>query len=291
MQHLLCGLLVLFPAVIGILTAQTQDWTVAGNHALYLGHSAEAARDYRLALDEALRTAPAGEQRVALIHLCVSLATAYLGVGNLHDAEGALRQAEADGVSAGELPRAELLNAWATVHLREGRWNESERELSAARRLLAHGPDPSGVLPAALHNLAALETRTGAYAEALGNERDALALWTKMLNPDHPHLIKAWAALSTMQFLRREYSDAHDSIEHAISGARSTYGSQHPLVADLLEQKALIYDRLKLRKYAQQARREARGIRGGEPAPQIVRNTWNIREALPPDSAVFVESK
>jgi tetratricopeptide (TPR) repeat protein len=279
-------------AVLSLLSAQSPNWIAAGDRALYEGRAAEAAQDYRRALDEYLRAAPASKPDTALLKLRINLATAYLEAGNLHTAEGALQQADEVGAQIADgQPRAELLNAWAAVHVVQGKWTQAERELADARGIMLRVPPSGDLLPAVLHNLAAVQLRTGAYGEALKNESDAMSRWGEILNPDHPHLIKGWSALGVLEYLLGRSEDAHRSFERAIASARKTYGSSHPLVADLLESDALALDRLKLKKDAKLARNEALRIRGGPPTAASGRMTWNVREALAPDSAVYVRSK
>lgn len=256
---------------------------------MYDGRPAEAAANYRRALDAQVRDGTPG---AALQHVRVYLATAYLEAGDIHGAEGVLRQVDEAGVRIEDgLARAEVLNTWAAVHTFQGRWNESERELEKARGIMLRVPQPGDLLPSVLHNLAAVEMRTGAYAEALSNEHDALALWQKVLNPDHPHLVKCWAAMGAVQYLLGRSQEAHRSLERSIASARKIFGPEHPLLADLLESHALILDRLKLKQGAKLARGEARQIRGGQPAAGSDRTTWNVREGLAPDSAVYLRLK
>lgn len=276
-------------ATLSCLLAQPPNWSAAGDRALYDGRPAEAAEDYRQALDVKVR---AGVPEDALQHLRVNLATAYMEAGDIHAAEGLLRQAHEAGTGIEAVrSRAELLNTWSAVHTFQGKWNDAERELGEARRIMLNVPQTGDLLPSVLHNLAAIEIRTGAYAEALNNEKDALSLWGKVLNADHPHFVKGWAGLGAVQFLLGRPREAHQSMERAITSARKTYGPEHSMVASLLESDALILDKLKRRQQAKLAWREARRIRGSHPAAELGRTTWNIREGLAPDSSVYLSAK
>lgn len=281
-------------ALAGFLTlhclpAQTLSLISAGHQALYAGRPAEAAADYQAALD-AIQGSNASPDK--LVHLEVTLATAHLEAGNLHDAEGALAQAQKTSARLEDEPlRAEVLNAWSALHLLQGKWNETETELQQARRIMTRAPQPGDLLPAILHNLAALEMRTGEYQDALRNEHEAMSLWSKVLGPDHPHLIRAWTSLGSLQYLLGRPKEAHVSMERAIASAQKTYGPTYPLVADLLDSDAVVLDRLRQKKQAKLARAQARQIRGGEPAASYARTTWNVRDALAPDSAVYLRSR
>ncbi len=271
------------------LAGQSSNWIAAGDLALYEGHPAEAAADYSRALEMHVQ---AGAPDADLLHLRVYLVTAYLESGDIRGAEGVLRQVDDGGVTIEDgRSRAEVLNAWAAVHTFQGKWNETERELDEARGILLHTPEPGDLLPSVLHNLAAIEMRTGAYAQALINERGALERWGNAPNQDIRHLVKGWAALGAVQYLVGQPREAHRSLERAIATARKTYGPSHPLLAALLESDAVILDRLKLKKEAKLAQGEAQQIRGGRPAAGSERTTWNVREGLAPDSAVYLRSK
>lgn len=279
-------LLLTAQAMLSVLLGQSTNWTTAGNRALYAGRSAEAAEDYRRALDEQVR---AGTPDAALLHLRVSLVTADIDAGDLHGAEAMLQQLDAAGARNGDpRSRAEVLNVRAALHFRQGKWNETERELEEARDLMLHAPKPGDLLASVLHNLASIQLRTGAYAEALSNEQEAMSLWEKVIVPDHPHMIKAWATLGAVQYLLGCPYEAHRSMEHAIASARKTYGPSHPLLADVLDSDAVVLDRLKQKREAKLARAEARHMRGDQPAPRTERTTWNVREALGPDSPVYL---
>ncbi len=160
-----------------------------------------------------------------------------------------------------------------------------------ARRIVMNLPDAGDLLPTLLHNLAAVEMRTGAYADALGHEQEAMRRFEKSLAPDHPTLIRGWASLASLQYLMRQPQEAKVSIERAIASAGMTYGGTHPLVADLLESDAIVLDKLKLRKEAKRARDRARKIRGTAAPAGHDQMTWSIREAQAPATQVHLRSK
>src|SRR6202047_3965000 len=79
------------------------------------------------------------------------------------------------------LSRAELLNAWSALHLKLGQLSAAEAELQEARRIVMKLPEPGDLLPAVLHNLAAIEMRMGRYADALTDELAAMHRLEKTL--------------------------------------------------------------------------------------------------------------
>ena len=183
------------------------------------------------------------------------------------------------------------MNAWAAVHTLQGKWAETERELQSARGFMRNASQTGDLLPSILHNLAAVEMRMGAYAEALDNEQEALSLWKGLLNSDHPHFVNGYATLGALQYLLGHPREAHRSLAQAIDSARKTYGPENSILADLLVSDSVILDRLKWRKEARQARDEARRIRGGKSSGESVQATWDLKEALAPDSAVYLRSR
>ena len=273
----------------GSLLAQQTDWTAAGNRALDNGSPEEAAADFAQALAEQVR---AGASMKDLLHLRVTLATAYLEAGEYRKMQTVLEQAQegtrqvTDGRS-----RAELLNAWSALHMKLGQLPAAEAELQEAQRIVMKMTDAGDLLPTVLHNLAGVEMRTGRYADALGNEREAMRRFETLLAPDHPTLIRGWASLASLEYMMGQPQKARTSIERAIASAEKTYGSTHPLVADLLESAAIVFDKLKLAKEAKRARGRARKIRGTAGSRREDPLIWSLREASAPDGQVQLRSR
>src|ERR1700730_10333721 len=69
-----------------------------------------------------------------------------------------------------DLSRAELLNSWSALHLKQGKLTAAEAELREARRIVMKLAEPGDLLPTVLHNVAAIEMRTGRYDEAFRDE-------------------------------------------------------------------------------------------------------------------------
>lgn len=270
------------------LTSQPVDWVADGNRALDRGKPEEAVRDFAQAIEEAMR---GGASVADLVRLRVTLATAYMEAGRYRDVEAVLHAAERSAGSAAGIPRAELLNAWSALHLKIGRLPEAEAELVEARRIVVRLPD-AGLLPATvLHNLAAVEMRTGRYSEALENEQEALRRFKPALSADHPTLIRAWASLASIQYMTGHVQDARVSIELALASAERTYGPAHPLIADLLESDAVVLDKLKLKKSAREARARARRIRGGPAPTGQDAMTRSVKEVTTSSDPVYLRSK
>lgn len=273
----------------GCLLAQQPDWIAAGNRALDKGSPEEAAGDFALALDADIR---AGASAKDLLHLRVTLATAYMEAGAYREMEAVLQEAQktawqlTDGLS-----RAELLNAWSALHLKLGQLSAAEAELQEARRIVMKLPEPGALLPAVLHNLAAIEMRTGRYADALTDELAAMHRLEKTLAPDHPTLIRGWASMASLQYMMGQPQEANVSMERALASAEKTYGPEHALIADLLESDAIVLDKLKLKREARRARDRARQIRGAGAAGDHDRLTWSVREPRTAEDQVYLRSK
>jgi tetratricopeptide (TPR) repeat protein len=268
---------------------QQTDWIAAGNRALDNGSPEEAAADFAHALDAEVH---AGVSVNDLSHLRVTLATAYLEAGAYREAEAVLQEAQKTAFQLTDSrSRAELLNAWSALHLKLGRLPAAEAELLEARRIVMQITDPGDLLPTVLHNLSAIEMRTGRYTEALDHEHEAMHLWEKTLSPNHPTLIRGWASLASLQYAIGQPQQAKLSLERALRSVEKTYGPTHPLVADLLESDAIVLDKLKLKREAKRARERAQAIRRKEAPVGADRLTRNVREALTPESGVYLRSK
>jgi tetratricopeptide (TPR) repeat protein len=274
---------------VSVLLGQPSNWIGAGNRALDNGSPEEAAADFAHELENEVR---AGGSANDLLHLRVTLATAYMEAGAYREMEAVLQEAQktapqlTDGRS-----RAELLNAWSALHLKLGRLAAAEAELLEARRIVMQITDPGDLLPTVLHNLAAIEMRTGRYAEALSHEREAMQLWERAVSPNSPMLIRGWASLASLQYMIGRPQEAKRSLEQALALAEKTYGRAHPLVADLLESETIVLDKLKLKLEARRTRERAQTIRRKEAPPDADRLTRNVREALTPQSGVYLRSK
>ena len=271
------------------LFAQQTNWIAAGNRALDKGSPEEAASDFAQALDAHVR---AGASAKDLLHLRVTLATAYMEAGAYREMEAVLQETQktayqlTDGAS-----RAELLNAWSALHLKLGKLSAAEAELREARRIVTQLPEPGDLLPTVLHNLAAIEMRTGRYADASSDELEAIHRLEKTLAPDHPMLIRGWASLASLQYMLGRPREAKVSMERALASAEKTYGPEHALVADLLESDAVVLDKLKLNREAKRARDRARKIRGTQAVGDQDRLTWSVQEPLTAEGQVYLRSK
>jgi tetratricopeptide (TPR) repeat protein len=273
----------------GSLLAQQTNWIAAGNRALDTGKPEEAAVVFAQALEAYVR---AGASAKDLLYLRVTLATAYMEAGAYRDMEAVLQETQktanqlTDGVS-----RAELLNAWSSLHLKLGKLSAAEAELREARRIVLQLPEPGDLLPTVLHNLAGIEMRTGRYADALCDELAAIRRLEKTLAPDHPTLIRGWASLASLQYMLGKPQEAKVSMERALASAEKTYGPGHALVADLLESDAVVLDKLKLNRQAKRARDRVRKIRGTQAVGDPDQLTWSVREPLRAEGQVYLRSK
>ena len=175
------------------------NWRAQGNRALDAGNPRQAAAAFARGLDVRLRTGAPAEE---LLHLRVRLATALMEAGQDRQAEATLQEAgKSAALLASGLARAELLNVWSALHLKRGQLSAAEGELQDAWRIGAQSPEAGDFRATVLHNLAAVEMRTGRYAEALGCEREAIRMWEHTLNPDHPNLIRAYASLASLEYM------------------------------------------------------------------------------------------
>lgn len=271
------------------LLAQQVDWMAAGNRALDKGSPEEAADDFAKALDVRVRTGATVDD---LLHLRITLATAYLEAGEYREMEAMLQEAQKTAWQlTNDASRAELLNAWSALHLKLGQLPAAEAELQQARRIVSKLTEPPDLAPTVLHNLAAVEMRTARYADALAHEQEAIRRLAQALPPDHPTLIRGWASLASVQYLAGQPQEAKTSLDRALRSAEKTYGPSHTFVADLLDSDAVVLDKLKLKKEAKAARARAKQIRGTHPPATMPQPAWDVREALNPETAVQLLSK
>jgi tetratricopeptide (TPR) repeat protein len=273
------------------LFAQQTDWIAHGNRALDQGRPEDAATDFAKALSAFSLAGASGNE---LVHLRITMATAYLEARDYHASEAALQEAQkAAGNQGDSMPRAELLNAWSALHLRMGRLPEAEADLREASRIVKALQLTGDLPPTVLHNLAAVEMRTGRYREALADEQEAMRQLEKTLAADHPTLIRGWASLAALKYMMGEPGEARVAMERAVRSAEITYGPAHPLLADLLMSDAVVLDKLKLKSEARQARDRAQRIIGSQARathPTEDPATWNVQQGLA-EGSVYLRSK
>ncbi|MFZ0593208.1 MAG: tetratricopeptide repeat protein [Bryobacteraceae bacterium] len=262
-----------------------QDPIFDGKRALENGRPLDAIRSFRMAL----AARPDGDSSGSLHPLLIGLATAYLDAGDLHGAEVTLVEASRNA-PPDPLSKAELENDWGSLLLKMGRLNESTDRFTHAMELLSVNRAGNELAPAVLNNLAATEIRLGRYNQALGHQKEALAMWTSFESADNADLIKGRASLASLEFLVGRPEDARHSMDLAIASARRTYGPNSGTLGDLLESQAVILKKLGLKKEAKSAQAEARRI-GKEQPKRAAPQTWDAQEALVEPSSVHVVSK
>jgi tetratricopeptide (TPR) repeat protein len=272
----------------GGLFAQQTGGIAQGNRALDQGRPEEAAAAFAQALAAINQEGVSGND---LVHLRVTLATAYMEAGEYRAAEAALQEAQKTAGALTEgISRAELLNAWSALHLKIGRFREAEAELRDALRIVRALHLAGDLPPTVLHNLAAVEMRTGRYREALGDEQEAMRQLEETLAADHPTLIRGWASLAALQYMMGQPEQARAAMERALRSAEITYGPAHPLLADLLMSDAVVLDKLKRKREARQARNRAQRILGSQARTAQEPTAWNVRQG-PAEGQVYLHSK
>src|SRR5579871_6355961 len=110
------------------LGAWPADWAKEADRAFDSARYQEAAADYTRAL---------AEDPGKSLHLRISLATAYLELGDYRSAEATLRAIPAPKLT--ELEQAEIWNARSALHLKLGRMADAETDLLQALNLAGQG--------------------------------------------------------------------------------------------------------------------------------------------------------
>jgi tetratricopeptide (TPR) repeat protein len=136
--------------LLGALMAQQTDWFAAGNRALDRGRLEEAAADFAEALRSGIQS---GLPAADLLHLRITLATAYMEAERYREAEGVLDGAQKVRGPDSGVTHAELLNARSALDLRLGQLSTAEGELQEAWRLVIDLPNSGDLVPAILNNL------------------------------------------------------------------------------------------------------------------------------------------
>jgi tetratricopeptide (TPR) repeat protein len=243
--------------------AQTEKSLNDGRLALERGQPLEAADNYKRALaDLKARGRPVEE----VLPVQLSLVTAYLEAREFHHAEALLQDAQRreSTIPKGRLA-AEFHNARGSLFLLLGKLGDAEFEFERAKQNLELAPEKTNLRADVSHNLAAIETRTGRFADAYRDEELALHLWEANGETQTDRFIRGLGSLASLQFLTGREQDARVSMERALAAAEKLYGPRHPLTAALLDSYAIILDKLKYRKEARAARQRAAAARAHLP--------------------------
>jgi tetratricopeptide (TPR) repeat protein len=257
--------------------AQTERWVTDGRLALEHGQPIEAAKSYGRALEELkARGAPVKE----MLTVELSLVTAYLEAGEVRNAEALVQEArpQIDRIPESRVT-AEFHNACGSLLLQQGRLAEAEAKFQFASETLDRVHEKGIIRADVSHNLAAVEMRTGRFAKADRDSEVALRLWAANGEEDGDRYIRGLGSLATVQFLMGRQNDARLSLERAISDAERLYGPKHPVTAGLFESYAVVLTKMKRKKEARAALRDAAAARGAQP-DKPVETSINARQAM-----------
>jgi tetratricopeptide (TPR) repeat protein len=193
----------------------------------------------------------------------MNLASLYLEQGAHRSASHLIRAAEHE---AREVPfdspeLAGLHNAAGTLHLIDGKLSAALHRYEKALAIL----DPRTVgngneLASVLLNIASIQMRQGRYGEARRNLDRIVALLEVITPTPTSMLIRALATRSTLEYLAKDWAAAERAGAQALATAEANYGSDSPIVGDLLLNYSLILDRLRRGKEARSHRARARGL-------------------------------
>jgi tetratricopeptide (TPR) repeat protein len=265
------------------LLAQADGSLADASAAMDRGRFTEASQEYETAIQTMVQT---GVPAVDIFHARVSLSTAYLQMREFRKAEVVLLEAQNSFQAQGR-ELAALENAWASLDLGQGKLSAAEPRFRRAIEILENIPEASSDFAVVLNNLAAIEMRSGRYAESYDDARQAIELWKKSPPPGEPDMIHGWASLATAEFVTGRYEDAASSLRNAILLTERSFGADHPLMADLLESYAVVLGRLRLSKDARAARKRAAAIRSNyRESQEKTQPTFDIREIPLPLSGV-----
>ena len=170
-----------------------------------------------------------------------NLGAVYSEQGRYSEAESLYQRALAirEKVLGREHPDvATTLNDWGVLSRRQGKYGEAEqlllRALCIRQRTL--GPDDPHVATS-LNNLASLYQDQGRYDKAEPLYERAVAIWEKT---DHPNLPASLNNLAELYREQGKYSEAEPLYRRALAILEKTLGPEHPKVATVLENLAIL---------------------------------------------------
>jgi tetratricopeptide (TPR) repeat protein len=224
------------------------------------GRFREAREAYQRAI-EATENSPV--LPATRLRLQLNLASLYLEERAYTDADQLIRAAEsqAQGISRDNPELARLFNVAGTLRLIEGKLSSAEQKYREALAILDQArPEHTNELASALLNIASVQMRQGNYLEARGSFDRGIALLEASAETPKSQLIRALASRSTLEYLAKNWKDAERAAARALAMAETQYGSESPVVGEVLQNYALILDRLRRGKEARSYRRRARSL-------------------------------
>ncbi|HEY8378991.1 MAG TPA: tetratricopeptide repeat-containing protein, partial [Nannocystis sp.] len=158
--------------------------------------------------------------------------------GSYADAEAASVRAYMDAakVHAWDVAATAATGLVWNVGYRQARHAEGKVWAGHAEVAVLFAADTLGLREARrLHTLAILHMSTGAFADARALSERALAIYEKVLGPDHPDVAAALHLLATAHMNAGAFADAKALLDRALVIREHALGPEHPEVAACLE--------------------------------------------------------
>jgi tetratricopeptide (TPR) repeat protein len=227
----------------------------------------------------------AGGGNLARLSECLnSLASVYLDSGQPAKAQRLLAGRVTDLTAAlgpGHQEVVRLLLNLGAAHYGQGRYSEAEAAYRQALVSWESDPRRNLTVGAAIrNNLGAVYLRTGRTAEARSHfERAAVILEGEPA--DMSALLKTLLNLSTVATMEHRWEEGEGHLKTALGIAEKTFGPDHPLVAYLLSNHAVLLRKTHRKSEAKQAESRAKTILAGRSGEDLARYTVDFAD-LPP---------
>jgi tetratricopeptide (TPR) repeat protein len=129
-----------------------------------------------------------------------------------------------------------LLSDLASLRARQGRFDEAETLFHRVKAFLQSSSDPESreEMAIVLSDLSDLYKLTNRYPQALDFARRALDSVQTLPNPMPLTVIKITANAAAISELNGEFVEAADLYQRAIHTAEADFGTDHPLLGDIL---------------------------------------------------------
>jgi len=105
----------------------------------------------------------------------------------------------------------------------------ADLEIAKSTALEMHGPDHLETATA-VHNIAYTYSKAGMYDEAVEHMSQSVAIFKKVLEPNHPFLSSAQLLMGRTQQAKGQYAEAVRFLKESLETARRAYGDDHEIV-------------------------------------------------------------
>ncbi len=226
-------------------------------HLQQLGQLREASQMYSRALDIFTRKAPDSR---ALTEVVIGLSSVYLQSGEISKAQSLIQRFLSKDAAHLPLDRAMLLANLGCALAGQGDLRQAELKFEEVLAMLEKDGIELLLIVKTLDNLASIDSATGRISDAHENSQRARSWLSEIKNPPPDLVIKTFANAGGMAMLERKWEESQHFYSQALTLCEETFGSNHYLLAPILQGYSEALSHLNHKSEARRAKKRAEAI-------------------------------